>query len=500
MTLTDCGAIKKVAVANRGEVAVRIIRACHELGLKTVLLHSEVDVGTRAYRIADERICIGPAPASASYLNIAQNVRAALGAGAQAVHPGFGFLSENPEFAQACKDAGLIFIGPSAQAIRTLGDKVSAKKLALQAGLPLVPGYTGEDQTVAHLAKKAQEMGLPVIVKAAAGGGGRGMKIIKNAAEAPELIASAQREAAAAFGSSHVFLEKYLDHAKHIEFQVFADASGEVLHLFERECSVQRRHQKIIEEALSPSLNEDLRARMGAAAVSLVKLANYQGAGTVEFMLQDNEFYFLEMNTRLQVEHPVTELVLGVDLVKAQILTAAGEPVFRDLKRNPARIPQGHAIECRLYAEDPYLGGIPSTGLLGQVRFPEGPGRRFEYGFEKGDEVTSFYDSMIAKVIVWDESRPRAIEKMIRVLKETVVFGVKTNIPMLIEMLSHYEFVMGTMTTQFVETHFKNGLTTPPPSEIQKAFTDFSKRFAGASQKSSSESVLNPWLQSWRGV
>lgn len=487
---------KKIAIANRGEVAVRIIKACEEMGIETVLLHSEADIGSRAYRMATKTICIGPAPTAESYLNIEANINGALAMGAEAIHPGFGFLSENADFAEAVEKSGMKFIGPSAEAIRALGDKVHCKALAKQAGLPLVPGYEGENQDVAHLVKEAERIGYPVIVKAAAGGGGRGMKLIKSSAEAVELIESAQREAQSAFGSPKVFLEKYLDRAKHIEFQVFGDSTGHVIHFFDRECSVQRRHQKIIEEATSPSLTDELRRKMGEAACAIAKLGKYKNAGTVEFLLQDGEFYLLEVNTRLQVEHPVTEEVMGVDLVKMQILTAQGDFVH-DPKQ--IRAPRGHSIECRIYAENPYMGGVPSTGLLGKVSWPEGPGRRYEYGFEKGDTITPFYDPMIAKVIVWDENRPRAIQKMIRVLRDSVVFGVHTNIPYLIEILSHAEFVNGKMTTRFIETYFADALKAPEMGELEK---EISAQVLKALRQNESSDVLvsSPWMTYWRGV
>ncbi|MBX3032623.1 MAG: ATP-grasp domain-containing protein [Bdellovibrionaceae bacterium] len=489
---------QRVAIANRGEVAVRIIKACEELGLETLLLHSEADINSRAYRMATKTICIGPGPTAESYLSIEANIRGAIAGEAQAVHPGFGFLSENADFAEACEKAGLVFIGPAPESIRQLGDKVHCKSLAKSAGLPLVPGYQGDDQGVDRLVNEAEKIGFPVIVKAAAGGGGRGMKLLHSREEARDLIESAQREARSAFGSSKVFLEKYLDRAKHIEFQIFGDASGRVVHLFDRECSVQRRHQKIIEEALSPSLTEELRRRMGEAAAAIGALGRYRGAGTVEFLLQDGEFYLLEVNTRLQVEHPVTEMVLGMDLVKAQILTAMGEYVFDDRQM---RVPRGHAIECRLYAENPYLGGIPSTGVLGTVEWPEGPGRRFEYGFEKGDEITSFYDPMIAKVIVWDETRPRAIRKMIRTLRDSVIFGVRTNIPYLIEILSHPEFVNGVMTTRFIENNFPGPLAEPELSPAEEALVAFARKHRpGAAAGGVSAPAATPWTGFWRGI
>jgi acetyl-CoA carboxylase biotin carboxylase subunit len=502
--------IDKLAIANRGEVAVRIIHACRELGIKTVLLHSEADVGTRAYRMADEKVCVGPAPTVESYLRIDRNVEAALGAGAQAVHPGFGFLSENADFAQACVDAGLIFVGPKAETIRALGDKISAKHLIERAQVPTVPGYMGDDQRLEILVEKAAQIGFPVIVKAAAGGGGRGMKVIRSREEASELIASAQREAQSAFGSSTVFLEKYLDKAKHIEFQIFGDASGRCVHLFERECTVQRRHQKIIEEALSPSLTPELRTAMAKAAVGLAEKAGYQGAGTVEFLLQDGKFYFLEMNTRLQVEHPVTEMVLGVDLVKAQILTAAGE--FKIWNQHDLS-PRGHSIECRVYAEDPYNRGLPSTGRLVGLHWPEGPGRRFEVGFESGDEVTAFYDPMIAKIIVWDEDRPRAIRKMLQVIDESIIFGVRGNLPYLKAILEHPEFVSGSMTTQFIQTHFPEGLQPRALTPMERAFASLALPHAMSGLSSGSgatraglavatvdHALAAPWLGAWRNI
>jgi len=371
-----------------------------------------------------------------------------------------------------------------------------------KANVPTVPGYMGEDQRTARLIVEAERIGFPVIVKAAAGGGGRGMKVIRSRAEAGELIASAQREAQSAFGSSTVFLEKYLDHAKHIEFQIFGDFTGRCVHLFERECSVQRRHQKIVEEALSPSLTPELREKMAKAAVALAETAGYSGAGTVEFLVQDGEFYFLEMNTRLQVEHPVTEMVLGVDLVKAQILNAAKE--FR-LWKQEELVPRGHAIECRVYAEDPYNRGLPSTGRLIGMHWPEGPGRRFEVGFEAGDEITPFYDPMIAKIIVWDEDRPRAIRKMLRVLDETIIFGVRTNIPYLKAILSHPEFVSGTMTTQFIQTYFPEGLEPRELSDFEKTFAAKALPLVRHGQAvdsgaAPSSGVKDPWREGWRFV
>lgn len=490
--------IDKIAIANRGEVAVRIIRACQELGIKTLLLHSEVDVQSRAYRMADDHVCIGPAPTAESYLSIEKNIQGALQGGAQAIHPGFGFLSENAAFSDACEKAGMIFIGPSGKSIRTLGDKMQCKTIAQKLGIPMVPGYQGTDQKIETLMAEAQKIGFPVIVKAAAGGGGRGMKVIRQASESRDLIESAQREAKVAFGSPVVFLEKYLDRAKHIEFQIFAEADGQVRHLFERECSVQRRHQKIIEEAPSPSLTESLRKEMSEAAVHLVQRVGYRGAGTVEFLLQGNDFYFMEMNTRLQVEHPVTEMVLNIDLVKGQILVAQGQASgFKDHDLKP----KGHSIECRLYAENPFQGGVPSTGLLGMIHWPESYGRRFEFGFEEGDEITSFYDPMIAKLIVWDESRDRAIQKMLRVLEDSIIFGVHTNIPLLEKIISHKEFKEGIMTTRFFETYFSEPLELEELSEETQAFvTEVRKKARDPMLKVEGGLGVSPWQSYWRGI
>ncbi|MGE0761944.1 MAG: acetyl/propionyl/methylcrotonyl-CoA carboxylase subunit alpha [Bdellovibrionales bacterium] len=484
--------IEKVAIANRGEVAVRIIRACQELGIETVLLHSEADANTPAARLADEPVCVGASDLNDSYLNIQANVENALSRGADAIHPGFGFLSENAEFAKACEDRGLIFIGPSPDAIRLFGDKISAKRLVQKAGGPVIPGYDGDDQEIECLLGEAKKIGYPVIVKATAGGGGRGLKVIRSAPEAREQIESAQREGMAAFGSAKVFLEKYLGHAKHIEVQIFGDASGKIHVLGERECSIQRRHQKIIEEAPCAQLSPALRLQMHDTAKAIGEQASYCNAGTVEFLLQDGKFYFMEMNTRLQVEHPVTEMTFGVDLVKGQILTAMGKAVGWT-----PREALGHAIECRIYAENPYQGGIPSTGLVGSCLWPAGPGRRFEVGVEAGDQVTSFYDSMIAKVVVWDETRARAIQKMQATLRETMIFGVHTNIPLLQEILRHPEFMLGDMTTRFFEEHFPQALKPEEPTRLETQLLEKVRRQIG--EAATASSITSPWTHQWGG-
>ncbi len=446
---------KKIGIANRGEVAVRIIRAAQELGIKTVLLHSEADRQTLAFRESDEQVCIGAAPSAVSYLNIKNNIDGALSVGCDAIHPGFGFLSENPEFAEACVKNKITFIGPSAEAIRTMGDKVTAKSIAKRLGIPVIPGFDGEVSDISILKAEAEKIGFPVLVKASGGGGGRGLKVARSAAEFEEAVQSAKREAQASFGNSKIFLEKYFEAAKHIEVQVFGDRLGRIIHLGERECSVQRRHQKIIEESPSPVVDADKRAEIGELAKRLGEAVKYLGAGTVEFLYSDNKFYFMEMNTRLQVEHPVTEEVYGVDLVKAQILVAQGEPtpwLQSQLQ------PRGHAIECRLYAEDPYRNGIPSIGKILAEKFNFGPGRRFEIGFEPGDEVSSYYDSMFGKVIVRDETRAKCIQRLLKTLSDTIIFGLHTNIPLLKAIVGHPEFVRGQMTTQFMSQHFEEGL------------------------------------------
>lgn len=488
---------KKIAIANRGEVAVRIIRACQEMDIKTVLLHSEADEKSRAYRLADERVLIGPSPSIESYLNISNNIKAALNTGAEAIHPGFGFLSENGDFSEACKKEEIVFIGPSAEVIRLMGDKIRAKDIVKKLGIPVLPDYLGEDQSVLNLIHQAEELGFPVMVKAAAGGGGRGMKILTCFKEAEEKIESAQRESLSSFGSSTVFLEKYLDEAKHIEFQIFVDSKGQALHLFDRECSVQRRHQKIIEEAPAFKLSDELRRKMGEQAKLIASSVGYRGAGTVEFLLKGDEYFFLEMNTRLQVEHCVTEMILNIDLVKEQIRTAFGEESTWFARKD--LLPRGHAIECRVYTEDPYQNGMPSTGVLGEMVWPEGFGRRFEVGFEKGDEVTSYYDSMIAKVIVWEENRLRAIQKMIQVLKSSIVFGLKTNIPFLIEILSHKEFQNGNMTIEFISKNFPNGLSENQLSETDNLIAQ--KIWSSVSSSNLKEVKANqksPWQGAWQ--
>ena len=486
--------IERLAIANRGEVAMRIIRACEELGITPILLHSTADVSTWAYRAAPEKICIGEAATASSYLNIENVISGAKAAGADAIHPGFGFLSENSKFAERCEEENIIFVGPSAEVIQSFGDKISAKKLVQKVGGPLVPGYAGEDQRIEMLMSECKRIGFPVMVKATAGGGGRGLKVIRNENEMKEVIQSAVREAEMSFGSGRVFLEKYLENSKHIEVQVFGEANGRIRHLFERECSIQRRHQKIIEEATSPSLTPQLQREMLEFCISMAEAGGYRNAGTFEFLLNDNKFYFMEVNTRLQVEHTVTEQVLGVDLVKAQIQTAMGLPLSWDEHMEP----RGHAIECRLYAENPYLGGVPSPGLISGIHLPQGPGRRFDIGVEEGDEISNHYDPMIAKIIVWDENRPRAIERMKSTLAETVIFGLHTNIPLLQQILRHKDFVDGSMTTQFMGQYFNGPIEKPILDQdemklVQKLYQEMGSTSVGESTPSTA--AANPWVE-----
>ncbi len=442
----------KILIANRGEIAVRIARACREMGVRTVAVFSEADRRAMHVRAADEAIAIGPAPAAESYLSIERVLDAARRSGAQAVHPGYGFMSENPEFAAAVRDAGLVFIGPSSDAIRIMGNKAQARTLMAARGVPIVPGYQDADDDVS-LARAAARIGYPVLVKAAAGGGGKAMQVVRSAAELEEFAPSARRQAQNAFGDDQLYLEKFVPDARHIEFQVLADGDGHTIHLFERECSIQRRHQKIVEETPSPLLDAGLRAEMGRAAVQAAEAVGYVNAGTVEFIVdpRSRAYYFLEMNTRLQVEHPITEVTTGLDLVQWQLRIAAGERLPFDQE---AIVPRGHAIECRIYAEDPANEFLPSTGRLLRVVEPQGPGIRVDSGYGTGDEVTVYYDPMLAKLIVYADSRAAAIRKAQAALGRYAVLGVTTNLEFLQAVLAHPEFQAGRATTAFVPTHF----------------------------------------------
>ena len=445
----------KILIANRGEIAIRIIRACRELGIQTVAVYSEADEDSMHVHLADEAVFLGDAAPKESYLNADKLIRAALDSKADAIHPGYGFLSENASFAAAIESAHLTFIGPSADSIRAMGDKAESKIAMKKAGVPTVPGFEGLESDD-DFKKAAKEIGYPVLVKAAAGGGGKGMRVVSEEKELTEAIESARSEALNSFGDERLLIEKYLANAHHIEFQVFGDKHGNLVHLFERECSVQRRHQKIIEETPSPLLTPEIREQMGQAAVAAAKAVNYYNAGTVEFIFDPilSSFFFLEMNTRLQVEHPITELVAGIDLVQWQIRIAAGEK-FPFTQNHFHQ--HGHAIECRVYAEDPANGFLPSTGRLLQFIEPRGPGIRVDSGFTVGSQVTHFYDPLLAKLIVHAENREVALQRMKTALQEFVVHGVVTNIDFMQAVLRHEDFANSRVSTRWVESALESG-------------------------------------------
>jgi 3-methylcrotonyl-CoA carboxylase alpha subunit len=440
----------KILIANRGEIACRVIQTARRLGIRTVAVHSAADANARHVRLADEAVAIGPAAPRESYLVGERIVEAARATGAQAIHPGYGFLSENAEFAEACAQAGIVFVGPPASAIRAMGSKSAAKALMQKADVPLTPGYHGEDQDPDHLAREAKRIGYPVLIKASAGGGGKGMRRVDAPAEFAAALASCQREAAQAFGDDRVLVEKYVLRPRHVEIQVFGDSHGSCVHLFERDCSVQRRHQKVLEEAPAPGMTPERRAAMGAAAVEAAKAVGYVGAGTVEFIVEPSGgFYFMEMNTRLQVEHPVTEMITGLDLVEWQLRVAAGEPL--PLRQEQLRI-DGHAIEARIYAEDPEKGFLPSTGRLLHLAAPEPSYHvRLDAGVDEGDEITPHYDPMIAKLIVWDGTRERALARMRAALARLRIVGVSNNVEFLARLVASPAFESADLDTGLIE-------------------------------------------------
>ena len=455
--------IRSVLIANRGEIACRVIRTARRMGIRSVAVYSDADADARHVALADQAFHIGPAPARESYLNADAILRAVRESGADSIHPGYGFLSENAGFAAACAKAGIVFIGPPPAAIESMGSKSGAKALMVKAGVPVVPGYHGVDQSAALLKREAEKIGFPVLIKATAGGGGRGMRVVEKAGDFDAALESAQREAQAAFGDARVLVEKYLLRPRHIEIQVFADGHGNAVHLFERECSIQRRHQKVIEEAPAPGLGESKRAEMGEAAVAAAKAVGYVGAGTVEFIAgQDGAFHFMEMNTRLQVEHPVTEMIARQDLVEWQFRVASGEKL--PLTQGELRI-HGHAIEARVYAEDPARGFLPSTGRLRHLRFPaETPDLRVETGVRPGDAVSIHYDAMIAKLVVWGEERNEAVRRMASALAGTQVVGVASNVAFLSAVVAQSDFAAGTLDTGFIPRH--EAALLPPPSPV----------------------------------
>ncbi len=440
---------RKILIANRGEIALRIIRACREMGIPTVAVYSEADRESLHVRFADEDVCIGPAPARESYLNIPRIIAAAEITGAEAIHPGYGFLAENAEFAEICERMEIAFIGPTAEQIRMMGDKAVARKTMAAAGVPTVPGSAGAVPDAQSAISIAQDIGFPVLIKAAAGGGGKGMRVAEEEASFASMFSMAQNEAAAAFGDPSVYLEKYLARPRHIEFQLMGDQHGRVMHLGERECSIQRRHQKLIEEAPSPVMTPKLRERMGEAAVRGAASIGYQSAGTIEFLLdQDGSFYFMEMNTRIQVEHPVTEFITGVDLVKEQIRIAAGEPISSPEGGLELR---GHALECRINAEDPARKFAPSPGTISIFHPPGGPGVRLDTHVYAGYRVPAQYDSLVGKLVVYAPTRDEALARMRLALDSFIIEGIHTTIPFLRELLDDPAFIAGDFDTKFVE-------------------------------------------------
>lgn len=444
--------MEKILIANRGEIALRIMRSAREMGIKTVAVFSEADRNALHVRYADEAVCIGPAPSSQSYLSGEKIIAACIKTGAQGIHPGYGFLSENAAFARMVKEAGLILIGPSPEAMEIMGNKLSAKAAAMKYNIPMVPG-TEEAVTDIQIAqKRAQEIGFPILIKAAAGGGGKGMRIVEKPADFVEQMDLAVSEATSAFGDGSVFIERYVSSPRHIEIQVLGDNHGNIVHLFERDCSVQRRHQKVVEEAPSSILSEELRQKMGESAVNAARSCNYTGAGTVEFILDENlDYFFLEMNTRLQVEHPVTEMITGIDLVKEQIKIARGEKL--SFKQEDLKI-RGHAIEVRVYAEDPANNFLPDIGRLQTYITPKGPGVRVDDGFEQGMEIPIYYDPMIAKLVTYGKDRTEAIERMIRAIDEYRITGIQTTLAFGKFVMQHEAFISGKFDTHFVGKYF----------------------------------------------
>jgi acetyl-CoA carboxylase biotin carboxylase subunit len=442
----------KILIANRGEIALRIIHSCEELGIATVAVHSTIDRQALHVQLADESVCIGPPPGNKSYLNIPNIIAAALTRNAEAIHPGYGFLAENARFAEICADHQISFIGPSPEAMLAMGDKSTAKKTMQKAGVPTIPGSKGLILNENEAKQIAAEIGYPVIIKATAGGGGRGMRLVTDENDLTRLLAAAQGEAEAAFGNAGVYLEKFMECPRHIEFQILADSHGNVVHLGERDCSIQRRHQKLLEESPSPALNPKLRQKMGNAAIKAAQSINYVGAGTVEFLLdKHNNFYFMEMNTRIQVEHPVTEMVTGLDLIKEQILIAQGEKLSFTQKDISLR---GHAIECRINAEDPDHNFRPSPGKISAYLPPGGPGVRMDSHVYTDYEIPAYYDSLIGKLIVWGEDRETAIKRMKRALRECAITGLPTTISFHQKILDNSEFLAGNVYTNFIEQHF----------------------------------------------
>ncbi|MBM3285471.1 MAG: acetyl-CoA carboxylase biotin carboxylase subunit [Candidatus Aminicenantes bacterium] len=496
---------KKILIANRGEIAVRVIKACRELGIPSVAVYSEVDRASLHVQMADEAVCIGPAPAPESYLNMDRIVEAARSTGAEAVHPGYGFLAENPAFARRLEEEKLVFIGPNSKALDLVGDKIRARQTMEKAGIPIIPGMKQVPRDISECEAEARRLGYPVMIKASAGGGGKGMRIVSSEEELRPGLEAGMREAKAAFGDESVYLEKCIEDPRHVEFQVLADNYGHVVHLFERECSIQRRHQKIVEETPSTALDPELRRKMGETAKKVLKVARYNNAGTVEFLLdRERNFYFLEVNARLQVEHPVTELTTGVDLVHQQIRIAAGEKLGLKQEELSQR---GHAIECRIYAEDPANNFLPSSGKILYLKEPKGPGVRHDCGIYSSWEVPIYYDPILAKLIVWAETRELACQRMRSALEDYVILGINTTIGFLRDVISHRCFREGATTTGFIKKHFDGWRSGVSSEDLLRlalaaaAFSDFNRSQPGMVEAAAPvKESYSPWktLGRWR--
>ncbi|MFQ6083362.1 MAG: acetyl-CoA carboxylase biotin carboxylase subunit [Candidatus Aminicenantia bacterium] len=495
---------KKILVANRGEITVRIIKACQELSISTVAVYSEIDRDSLHVQMADEAICIGPPPPLESYLNMDAIISAAKKSRAQAIHPGYGFLAENPSFAQRCEQENIIFIGPNSKALALVGDKVRSRKTVEKIGVPIIPGMKSKGKGMVEFTTEAKRIGYPVMIKASAGGGGKGMRIVSSEKELKSAVEAGMREAKSAFGDESLYLEKYLVEPRHVEFQVLADNYGNVVHLFERECSIQRRHQKIVEETPSPVLTPDLRSKMGEAAKKVIEASGYNNAGTVEFLLDKNKnFYFLEVNARIQVEHPITELTTGIDLVKQQILIASGEKLTLNQDQLSQR---GHSIECRIYAEDPINNFLPCSGKILFLKEPKGPGIRHDCGIYAGYEVSIYYDPILAKLIVWAENRESAYQRMINALNDYVILGVRTTIDFLKEVISHPEFIAGRTHTNFIEKNLTDWQEKYKDKKnidlalLIAAVHSYNQTLGKAKISSPKKTTYSPWLTlgKWR--
>jgi len=489
---------RKLLVANRGEIAVRVLRTCRVMGIPTVAVYSEADRASRHVREADEAVGIGPAEARLSYLSIDAILHAAKRVGADAIHPGYGFLSQNGDFADAVTDAGLVFVGPPGHVHRRMGDKSASRRLMASAGVPVLPGYDGDDQTDGRLLAEARRTGWPVMLKPSRGGGGKGMRVVRREDEFAGALGASRREARAAFGDDAMVLERFVERPRHVEVQVVADVEGAVVHLGERECSVQRRHQKVVEETPSPALSPGQRQALCAAGVAAARAAGYVNAGTVEFLLApDGTFSFLEMNTRIQVEHPVTEAVTGLDIVRLQLEVAARLPLAVPQERVVAR---GHALECRLYAEDPWNDDLPSPGKILHLAEPEGPGVRVDSGLDVGSEVTVHYDPLLAKVITWGRGRPEAIERMSDALRRTVVLGVTTNLARLRALVAHPGFVAGDLDTGFIERNLRDLVPSACPPLEAIAAVAAALGVADRGRPAARRAAPDPWasLGRWR--